>query len=188
VTTGSSIMPQKKNPDVAELTRGKAGRVFGSLVALLTVMKGLPLSYNKDLQEDKEPLFDAAATLRTVLPAFRQMLSTASFVKPKMAEAATGDFSTATDLADYLVRQGMPFRQAHEVVGKVVQRCLSQGVALESLGAEGLKELLADAGQSLEPDVLTVSHSVATRNSAGGTGPTAVLQQVAAAEKALALN
>src|SRR5947207_7262107 len=108
VTTGSSIMPQKKNPDVAELARGKSGRVFGNLMALLTVMKGLPLAYNKDMQEDKEPLFDTVDTLLLLLPALEKTLRTAGFRRERMAEALRGDFSTATDLADHLVRQGIP--------------------------------------------------------------------------------
>ena len=123
VTTGSSIMPQKKNPDVAELTRGKAGRVFGDLISLLTLMKALPLAYNKDMQEDKEPLFDAFDTAHVCLAAMNTLLQNTTFRTDRMAAALRGDFSTATDLADYLVRQGLPFRQAHEVVGKLVAQC-----------------------------------------------------------------
>ena len=125
VTTGSSIMPQKKNPDVAELVRGKAGRVFGDLVGFLTLMKALPLAYNKDMQEDKEPLFDALDTAQLCLGAMNILLQNTSFQAERMAAALRGDFSTATDLADYLVRQGLPFRQAHEVVGKLVAQCVS---------------------------------------------------------------
>ena len=133
VTTGSSIMPQKKNPDVAELARGKTGRVYGDLMAILTLMKGLPLAYNKDMQEDKEPLFDAVDTLKLVLPAMQRTLATARFRKERMLNAAQGDYSTATDLADYLVGRGLPFRDAHEVVGRIVRHCIDNNFSLEAL-------------------------------------------------------
>jgi argininosuccinate lyase len=126
VTTGSSIMPQKKNPDVAELIRGKTGRVYGDLTALLTVMKSLPLAYNKDMQEDKEPLFDALDTVGVCLAVLNTLLSNTRFRADRMRQALHGDFSTATDLADYLVRQGLPFRQAHEVIGKIVAQCVAE--------------------------------------------------------------
>jgi argininosuccinate lyase len=132
-STGSSIMPQKKNPDVAELSRGKTGRVFGSLLTLLTVMKGLPLAYNKDMQEDKEAIFDAVDTVQLCLPALTGMLRTMVFHKDKMAQAAAGGFTNATDLADYLVRQGLPFRSAHAVSGQLVRHCLERGIALNDL-------------------------------------------------------
>jgi argininosuccinate lyase len=132
-STGSSIMPQKKNPDVAELTRGKSGRVFGSLQTLLTVMKGLPLAYNKDMQEDKEAIFDAVDTVNLCLPAFTGMLATMTIKADKMRRAAAGGFTNATDLADYLVRKGLPFRQAHEVSGKLVKYSIEKGCALEDL-------------------------------------------------------
>lgn len=179
VTTGSSIMPQKKNPDVAELARGKAGRVYGDLMALLTTLKGLPLSYNKDMQEDKEPLFDTIDTLHLVLPAMHKMLSTARFRADRMRSATEGDFSTATDLADWLVRQGLPFRDAHEVVGQVVRYCLEHQQTLESLDAITLQTLspLFEAKAEEALDVLTVAYSVAARRSQGGTAPEAVRQQ-----------
>jgi argininosuccinate lyase len=179
VTTGSSLMPQKKNPDVAELARGKTGRVYGDLMALLTLMKGLPLAYNKDMQEDKEPLFDAADTLRLVVPAMRRTLATATFRADRMAAATTGDFSTATDLADYLVRRGMPFREAHEVVGRVVRYCLEHSLTLETLdGATlaGFSPLLNQNAQDALA-VLPVPASVRTRRSNGGTSPEAVRAQ-----------
>jgi argininosuccinate lyase len=172
-------MPQKKNPDVAELVRGKTGRVYGDLMAMLTVLKGLPLAYNKDLQEDKEPLFDAVDTLLLVLPAFRRALATAQFRAERMRAATYGDFSTATDLADYLVRKGLPFREAHAVVGQVVRRCLEQGIALEQLDAP----TLAAFAPALQPEmesalaVLSVTASVAQRRSRGGTAPAAVREQ-----------
>ena len=179
VTTGSSIMPQKKNPDVAELARGKAGRVFGDLIALLTVMKGLPLAYNKDMQEDKEPLFDAADTVRLVVPAMVKTLATAQFQPARMKEATHGDFSTATDLADYLVRAGMPFREAHEVVGRVVRHCIAAGQTLETLDSPTLASfspLLASDPVAAHA-ALTVEASVGSRRSRGGAAPEAVRVQ-----------
>jgi len=179
VTTGSSIMPQKKNPDVAELARGKTGRVYGDLIALLTLMKGLPLSYNKDMQEDKEPLFDAIDTLHIVVPAMAKMLATAVFRTDRMKAATANDFSTATDLADYLVRTGLPFREAHEVVGKIVRHCIETGASLETLDATTLAalspHLAADPESALAQ--LTVEASVRTRKSRGGTAPDAVRVQ-----------
>jgi len=135
-STGSSIMPQKKNPDVAELSRGKAGRVFGSLMTLLTVMKGLPLAYNKDMQEDKEAIFDAIDTVNLCLPAFTGMLRTMTVHTERMRLAAAGGFTNATDLADYLVKKGMPFRDAHEVSGKLVKHCILKNCALLDLTLE----------------------------------------------------
>jgi len=129
-STGSSIMPQKKNPDIAELTRGKTGRVYGDLMALLVIMKGLPLAYNKDMQEDKESIFDAVDTVKGALVPFTGMVATMTIRKDKMEKAAAGGFTNATDLADYLVRKGLPFRSAHEVSGKLVKYCLDAGIAL----------------------------------------------------------
>ena len=179
VTTGSSIMPQKKNPDVAELARGKTGRVYGDLISLLTLLKGLPLSYNKDMQEDKEPLFDAVDTLRLVIPAMQQTLRTARFDRERMAKALRGDFSTATDLADHLVRQGMPFRDAHDIVGGIVRRCIDASIALEDLTPTMLAEwepVLADSAEAALA-ALTVAASVASRTSRGGTAPSEVRKQ-----------
>lgn len=146
-STGSSIMPQKKNPDVAELIRGKTGRVYGNLLAMLTIMKGLPLAYNKDMQEDKEGLFDSVDTLKKCLLVFTPMLATMKINKDKMLNASKGGFTNATDLADYLVKKGMPFRDAHEVVGKLVAYCLSNNKSLDDLSIEefqGFSPLIAE--------------------------------------------
>ncbi|HET7342007.1 MAG TPA: argininosuccinate lyase, partial [Methylomirabilota bacterium] len=137
--TGSSIMPQKKNPDVAELIRGKSGRLHGNLVAVLTTLKGLPLTYNSDMQEDKEPLFDSVDTLEAILGVLPPLLRSLTFRLERMRAAAGESFSTATDLADYLVRKGLPFRQAHEVVGRAVRHALERGVGLEALGVDELR-------------------------------------------------
>lgn len=179
VTTGSSIMPQKKNPDVAELARGKSGRVFGSLMSLLTTMKGLTLAYNKDMQEDKEPVFDTVDTLSLLLPALNLTLETAHFRTDRMLAATHGDFSTATDLADFLAANGYTFREAHEIVGKVVRWCVENSNALEDLTAETLiitcplKPELLDAALN----ALRVESSVRMRKSQGGTAPDAVREQ-----------
>ncbi|MDO4744721.1 MAG: argininosuccinate lyase, partial [Clostridia bacterium] len=138
-STGSSIMPQKKNPDVAELARGKSGRVFGSLMGLLTMMKGLPLAYNKDMQEDKEQIFDAIDTVKMCLPVFSGMLSTMKLRKDKMLQGAKGGFTNATDVADYLVKKGLPFRDAHAVVGKMVAYCLDKDKVIDALSMEEFK-------------------------------------------------
>lgn len=132
-STGSSIMPQKKNPDVAELARGKAGRVFGDLMGLLTVMKGIPLAYNKDMQEDKEQIFDAVDTVRMCLPVFSNMISTMTVNKESMLQGAKGGFTNATDVADYLVKQGLPFRDAHAVVGRMVAYCIEKDTVIDAL-------------------------------------------------------
>ncbi|MCB1224911.1 MAG: argininosuccinate lyase [Verrucomicrobiales bacterium] len=183
-TTGSSLMPQKKNPDVAELTRGKTGRLIGNLVALLTLIKGLPMTYNRDLQEDKEPLFDTVDTLLGSLRAFADMMPHVQPKKERMRAAAIQGFSTATDLADYLVRKGLPFRDAHEVVGKAV----ALGVESErDLSEMSLKELQGFSAV-IENDVfdcLTLEGSVAARNHQGGTAPEQVLKQAANARKLL---
>jgi argininosuccinate lyase len=177
VTTGSSLMPQKKNPDVAELARGKAGRIIGDLTALLSVMKGLPLAYNKDMQEDKEPLFDAADTLLLVLPAFEKMLATAQFRRERMAAALRGDFSTATDLADLLVRRGMPFRDAHHIVGRIVRHCLERNIGLEELDAGTLIAFAPEFGEDAGT-AATIQASIAARRARGGTAPEAVREQL----------
>ncbi|WP_299182148.1 argininosuccinate lyase [uncultured Neptuniibacter sp.] len=176
--TGSSIMPQKKNPDVPELVRGKSGRVYGHLMSLLTLMKSQPLAYNKDNQEDKEPLFDAIDTVKGCLRAFADMVPALESNKESMREAALRGFSTATDLADYLVRKGMPFRDAHEVVGKSVAYGIEQN---KDLGEMSLEEL-AQFSDTIEQDVfevLTLEGSVAARDHIGGTAP----DQVRAAVK-----
>ncbi len=182
--TGSSIMPQKKNPDVAELVRGKSGRVFGHLMGLLTVMKGLPLAYHTDMQEDKEAVFDVLDTLLKVLPAFTGMISTLEVRRERLRIAVRGDFSNATDLADYLVRRGMPFREAHEVVGRVVRHCLDRGRALEDLSAAELRAFSPLFGEDA-PAVLAAAAVVAARRSAGGTAPERVREQLARARAAL---
>ncbi len=168
--TGSSIMPQKKNPDVPELVRGKTGRVNGHLISLLTLMKSQPLAYNKDNQEDKEPLFDTVDTVRDCLRAFADMIPAIESRKDNMYEAAKRGFSTATDLADYLVRKGTPFRDAHEVVGKSVAYGLKTGKDLSEMTLDELKQF----SETIEQDVfevLTLEGSVAARNHVGGTAP-----------------
>jgi argininosuccinate lyase len=139
-STGSSIMPQKKNPDVAELVRGKTGRVYGSLMALLTVMKSLPLAYNKDMQEDKEAIFDAVDTVKKCLPVFAKMLSTMKINKENMYKAAQGGFTNATDVADYLVKKGVPFRSAHEIIGRMVLYCIDHNKPIEKMSLEEFKQ------------------------------------------------
>ncbi len=178
--TGSSIMPQKKNPDVPELVRGKTGRVNGHLISLLTLMKSQPLAYNKDNQEDKEPLFDTVDTLRDCLRAFADMVPHIQSRKENMREAARRGFSTATDLADYMVRKGMPFRNAHEVVGKAVAFGIQESRDLSEMTLEELKQF----SETIEQDVfevLTLEGSVSARNHIGGTAPAQVRQAVAAA-------
>jgi argininosuccinate lyase len=175
-STGSSIMPQKKNPDIAELARGKAGRLIGNLSGLLATLKGLPLAYNRDLQEDKEPVFDSVRTLELVLPAFSGMIATLRFHTDRMAELAPQGFSLATDVAEWLVRQGVAFRDAHEISGALVRACEQRGIGLEDAD----DELLASVSPSLTPqvrEVLTVEGSVASRTGAGGTAPVRVAEQ-----------
>ncbi len=182
--TGSSIMPQKKNPDVPELVRGKSGRVFGHLFALLTLMKGQPLAYNKDNQEDKEPLFDTVDTLKGCLRAFADMMP---HVKPRrsvMLEAAKQGFATATDLADYLVRQGVPFRDAHEIVGKAVRIGVETRRDLAELTLEELQALSPSIGEDVYT-VLTLEGSVAARDVLGGTAPKRVREAAAKARQSL---
>lgn len=185
VTTGSSIMPQKKNPDAAELIRGRVGRVYGALMGALTMMKGLPLAYNRDMQEDKVHLFAAVDTLEPCLQLCNLMLLSAEWKPSKMAAALAGDFSNATDLADDLVLKGMSFRQAHEVVGEIVKSCLRDGIKLEELSVDQLKQhnSLFDT-----ESVKKLAHSVvmAARNSEGGTSPAAVRAQILRAQSALA--
>jgi argininosuccinate lyase len=184
VATGSSIMPQKKNPDVAELVRGKTGRVCGNLAGLLMVMKGLPLAYNSDMQEDKEQLFDSLDTVQRCLAAMTRLLETATFRVDRMSAATRGDFSTATDLADYLVRQGMPFREAHGIVGRIVRWCEEQGKVLEELDAPTLRGF----SERFEPGAeqrVTVEGSAAARCSPGGTSPEQVERQLAQARSLL---
>ena len=166
--TGSSMMPQKKNPDVPEIIRGKTGRVYGNLFALLTTLKGLPLTYNRDLQEDKEPLFDTVDTIKSMLTVLEAMLAKLVFRKDRMQAAALGGFTLATDVADYLVEKGVPFRKAHEIVGAVVRSCLSENKGLEQLSAEEWKHFSPVVEQDLLPR-LTLESAVDRRRSAGGT-------------------
>ena len=168
--TGSSIMPQKKNPDVPELIRGKTGRVYGHLMALLTLMKGQPLAYNKDNQEDKEPLFDTVDTLVATLRIFADMTTGIQVRADRMRQAAAEGFSTATDLADYLVRKGLPFRDAHELVALAVREASDTGVDLAGLGLARLKALSPLVGDDVL-DTLTLEGSVSARNHIGGTAP-----------------
>lgn len=182
--TGSSIMPQKKNPDVPELVRGKTGRVYGHLMNMLTLMKSQPLAYNKDNQEDKEPLFDTIDNLKGSLKIYADMLPHIKVNKQAMYDAASKGFSTATDLADYLVRNGVPFRDAHEVVGKAVRLGVEQGKDLSELKLEELKSF-SDAIKDDVFDVLTVEGSVAARDHLGGTAPRQVKLAVKALRKRL---
>ncbi|WP_288818578.1 argininosuccinate lyase [uncultured Micrococcus sp.] len=175
-STGSSIMPQKKNPDIAELARGKSGRLIGDVTGLLSTLKGLPLAYNRDLQEDKEPVFDAVDTLELLLPAVAGMVGTLTFDTERMAELAPQGFALATDVAEWLVRQGVPFRVAHELAGEAVKAAESRGVELWDL----TDEEYASVSEHLTPqvrEVLTTAGSLASRDSQGGTAPTAVVAQ-----------
>jgi len=183
--TGSSIMPQKKNPDVPELVRGKAGRVFGDLTALLTIMKGLPLAYNRDMQEDKAPLFDAVDTLKACVRIYTKMLPRLRFKKETMRRATRTGYLNATDLADYLVGQGMSFRQAHGTVGKAVAYALSTGKELHELSLEELKKFSSLIKKDIY-GVLTTEQMVDRRTSAGGTATASVKKAIAKAEKQLA--
>jgi argininosuccinate lyase len=183
-STGSSIMPQKKNPDVAELARGKAGRLVGDLAGLLTTLKALPLAYNRDLQEDKEPVFDAVDTLEVLLPAFSGMVATLTFHTERLESLAPQGLALATDIAEWLVREGVPFRVAHEVAGACVRDCESRGIELWDLTDDDFARI----SEHLTPDVrsvLSVEGSLASRDAVGGTAPVRVGEQlVAAAERA----
>ena len=166
-STGSSIMPQKKNPDVAELARGKTGRVYGDLMGLLTVMKGLPLAYNKDMQEDKEQIFDAVDTVKMCLPVFGKMLATMTVKKDRMLQGAKGGFTNATDVADYLVKQGLPFRDAHSVVGKMVAYCIEKDTVIDALSMEEMKSFSDLIGEDIY-DAISLSTCVSQRKLIGG--------------------
>ncbi|MGX5771871.1 argininosuccinate lyase [Microbacterium trichothecenolyticum] len=175
-STGSSIMPQKKNPDIAELARGKAGRLIGNLSGLLATLKALPLAYNRDLQEDKEPVFDSVRTLETVLPAFAGMVATMRFHTDRMAALAPQGFSLATDVAEWLVKRGVPFRDAHEISGHLVRVCEENGLELHEVS----DAQLAGVSEHLTPEVrevLSVEGSVASRTGVGGTAPVRVTEQ-----------
>jgi argininosuccinate lyase len=176
--TGSSIMPQKKNPDVPELVRGKTGRVYGNLMALLTVMKALPLAYNKDMQEDKEPLFDTIDTVKGCLKIFADMIREMRVNGDTMGAAAAKGFSTATDVADYLVRKGLPFRDAHEVVGKSVAYCIANNKDLPQLSLEEWRTFSDRIGEDIY-GAITLEASVNARRATGGTARAAVLRELA---------
>ena len=186
-STGSSIMPQKKNPDMAELIRGKTGRVYGNLVGLLTVMKSLPLTYNKDLQEDKEGMFDSAETILVSIDILAGMLQSMTVHKERMAQSTEKDFSNATELADYLASKGLPFRQAHEIVGKLVLECSKAGYYLQDIPLEHYQEISSIIG----PDIYTALESqtaVSRRNSLGGTGFESIRWQIQQAKEQLSAS
>ena len=184
-STGSSIMPQKKNPDVAELARGKAGRLIGDLTGLLATLKGLPLAYNRDLQEDKEPVFDAIDQLEVLLPAVAGMMATLEFHPDRLAELAPQGFALATDVAEWLVRQGVPFREAHEISGEAVRVCEEQGIELWHLTDEQFAAISTHLTPGVR-EVLTVAGSLASRSSQGGTAPEAVARQLTELKRQLA--
>ena len=180
-STGSSIMPQKKNPDIAELVRGKTGRVYGALMSLLTTMKGIPLAYNKDMQEDKECIFDSIATVKQCLKVFAPMIETMKVIKENMYSAAQKGFINATDLADYLAKKGLPFRSAYKLVGQIVAHCIDNGLVLETMPLEDYKKY----SDLFEEDLFTeisLETCVSKRISAGGTGPESVEKQIAYVE------
>ena len=176
-STGSSIMPQKKNPDITELVRGKSGRVFGDLMTLLTVMKGLPLAYNKDMQEDKEAIFDAFDTVKMCLTAFIPMLDTMTALPENMRKAAAGGFINATDCADYLVSKGVPFRDAYKATGELVALCIDKGVTLETLPIEEYRNICSVFDEGVY-DAINLDNCVNNRTSLGGPAPQNVLKQI----------
>jgi len=182
--TGSSIMPQKKNPDVTELIRGKTGRVNGDLVTLLTMMKGLPLAYNKDMQEDKEAIFDALDNVKLCVKTFTPMLATMRVIKENMRNAAARGFINATDCADYLVKKGMPFRDAYKITGTLVAQCIEKGLTLETLPIADYKAM-TDLFDEDVYDAISLDTCVKERKSFGGPSPDEVVKQIASAEKAL---
>jgi len=186
-STGSSIMPQKKNPDIAELVRGKTGRVYGDLMSLLTTMKGLPLAYNKDMQEDKEVAFDAFDTVKDCLHLFSGMLKTITFHKDIMEKSAMMGFTNATDAADYLVKKGMPFRDAHSVIGRLVLKCIEKNCAIEDLSLEELKEICPDFENDLY-DAISLKTCVNRRLTKGAPSETAVNEAIKRYEKILQLH
>ncbi len=181
-STGSSIMPQKKNPDIAELIRGKTGRVYGGLISVLTTMKGLPLAYNKDMQEVKEPVFGVIDTVKECLSLFTGMLMTMRFDKARMADSARQGFTNATDVADYLVGKGIPFRDAHEIVGQIVLACLNRGIAIEEMSLEDLKRY-SEAFEADVYDVISLESCVNRRLTMGAPGKEA-MEALLAAERA----
>ncbi|MDD5603386.1 MAG: argininosuccinate lyase, partial [Eubacteriales bacterium] len=181
-STGSSIMPQKKNPDMAELIRGKTGRAYGSLITVLTVMKSLPLAYNKDMQEDKEAVFDAVDTMLNCLGVFTGMLASAKFNKDKMYTAAREGYANATDAADYLAAKGLPFREAHEIAGKMVLYCISSGKPLDSLTDSELAGFSSLFGSDTR-EKLSLRCCIDSRNTPGGPSPGSVQLQIKEAQR-----
>ena len=177
-STGSSIMPQKKNPDIAELARGKSGRLIGNLTGLLATLKALPLAYNRDLQEDKEPVFDSVETLEVLLPAFTGMIATLTFHTERMAELAPAGFSLATDVAEWLVKRHVPFRDAHEITGALVRYAEEHALELDEVDDAALAAISPHLTPDVR-DVLTVEGSVASRDGIGGTAPVRVDEQFA---------
>ena len=181
-STGSSIMPQKKNPDMAELIRGKSGRVYGDLMSLLTICKGLPLAYNKDLQEDKIPVFDAADTLKASLNIFREMILTMEVKKDNMESAAKYGYMNATDAADYLVSKGIPFRDCHEIIGKIVLHCINKGIAIEEMTMDEFKSF----SPAFEEDIyekIDIRNCIKAKKSKGSTSFASVKKQLEDIEK-----
>ncbi|MBQ2678595.1 MAG: argininosuccinate lyase [Firmicutes bacterium] len=186
-STGSSIMPQKKNPDMAELIRGKTGRVYGNLLGLLTTLKGLPLTYNKDMQEDKEAVFGAIDTVKMCLPVFTNMLSTATFLKDNMLHGAKGGFSNATDAADYLTKKGVPFRDSHEILGRLVLYCIEKNCMLEDLTMTELKAISPVFGEDYY-EAVTLESCVNGRSLIGGPAPTQTVKVIEINKKWLEEN
>jgi argininosuccinate lyase len=183
-TTGSSIMPQKKNPDVAELVRGKTARVYGDLFAIMTLLKGLPMAYNRDLQEDKEPLFDAVDTVKDCLTIFTEMISHTKFNAERMYMAAEGGFSTATDVAEYLVGRGIPFRRAHEIVGKIVAYCLKNKKELKNLTLKEYQIFYHGFTEDIK-NIIKLDKAVNSRKHTGGTATSSVLKRIKEFEKSI---
>lgn len=184
-STGSSIMPQKKNPDIAELARGKSGRLIGNLTGLLATFKAMPLAYNRDLQEDKEPLFDSFEQLEVLLPAFTGMVATMVFHGERMRELAPQGFSLATDVAEWLVKRHVPFRDAHEISGSLVKLAESKGVDLDGLSDDEFAGVSAHLTPEVR-EVLTIDGSVASRDGVNGTAPSSVRDQLAKLRERLA--
>ena len=176
-STGSSIMPQKKNPDIAELVRGKTGRVYGNLMTLLTMLKGLPLAYNKDMQEDKEAVFDSIDTVKQCISVFIPMIKTMTVIKENMYDAAAGGFINATDVADYLTKKGIPFRTAYKISGSMVAYCIDKATVLENLSLDEFKKFAAEFEEDVF-DAINLENCTFKRNSEGGTAPASVLKQI----------
>jgi argininosuccinate lyase len=186
-STGSSIMPQKKNPDIAELVRGKAGRVYGSLMGLLTVMKGLPLAYNKDMQEDKEGAFDAMDTALSCIDLYTGMLKSMTFNKDIMARSALGGFTNATDAADYMVVKGVPFRDAHSYVGRMVLYCIDKKLSIDEMSLEELKKICPVIEEDFY-DAVSLKTCVDKRLTKGAPGPGAMKSEIEESEKFISEN